>query len=203
VPSQGDTLPGMRSRASATTRTAVPEGVQDLLGRLFGVASREARRVERNPDEWKATLRRIVLELDLYLQENVATDAAHAELIRKCMESALRSLDLDDFWPGLAGGLMMLAFVLMGDPPDHRRRRGGRKTPRHYQLTVHRSLAYARTSEQRFRTLLAAKRSGAQLSRNPLELWWEFRRREGPGTTKHKFLQWYRQRHPADYAEVF
>jgi hypothetical protein len=80
------------------------------LIRLFGATSQEATNKTRTATQWKTTLNKILSELDEYLDA-----AAHI-----CLED-------EDFWPGYVEGITRVTLALLGDYPDHQRRRAGRK----------------------------------------------------------------------------
>ena len=111
--------------SNKNTKSAVPKSMQVQLARLFGADSKEARRMQRSAKDWKATLRNVLHELDRYIQANVDTDELHATMIASGLFAADESLKEDDFWPGYAEGLTRVVLVLLGDYPDHRRRKGG------------------------------------------------------------------------------
>lgn len=189
---------------ATATRSAVPKSMQVQLGRLFGTGSKEARRMQRSPEEWKATLRNVLHELDRYIQANVDTDELHATMIASGLFAADESLKDDDFWPGYAEGLTRVVLMLLGDYPDHRRRTGGKKSADHYSLGLHRSLHYTQSTEQRFRTLLAAGVFGLPgLNTPPREVLMEFRGRFGSKPTHAQFVRWYKKQFPDQYTAVF
>ncbi len=185
--------------------TAVPKAVQVQLGRLFGSTSVEASKQTRTAAEWKRTLQNILHELKSYIIASVDTDELHANFIASGLLAAEESLKEEEFWPGYAEGLTRIVLVLLGDYPDHRRRKGGAKSSDHYGLQLCRSLHYTQSPEQRFRTLWAAGRvfGTKRLSRPPQEVLDEFRRRFGNRPTHAHFLRWYKKNFPADYTAVF
>jgi hypothetical protein len=186
------------------TPTPVPKSVQIQLAWLFGAESTEAHKTQRRPAEWKATLQKILRELDRYIQTNVDTDELHSSIIATGLFAARESLKEDDFWPGYAEGITRALLALLGDYPDHRSRRGGSKPNDHYLLNLHRSLHYAQHTEQRFRTLLDAGVFGVPgLSAPPRDVLNEFRRQFGSKPTHVQFLRWYKKHFPADYTAVF
>ena len=85
----------------------------------------------RTPTEWRKTLRLELQELDRYLTENVETDDLHKSMLRLGLDSADKALNEEDFWPGYLEGITRLALLLMGDYPDHRGRKPGRKKSEH------------------------------------------------------------------------
>lgn len=174
------------------------------LSRLFGAGSKEARERTRTAATWKRTLRKVLHELDRYVQANVDTDELHSIIIASGLFAADESLKDEDFWPGYAEGLTRVVLALMGDVPDHRKRKGGARSSDHYRLDLHRSLLYHQNSDQRFRTLLAAGVFGVPgLSRPPREVLNDFRSHYGHRPTWRQFLRWYKKHHPADYTAVF
>ena len=178
--------------------------MQVQLSRLFGDGSKEARHAQRSAKEWKATLRKVLHELDRYIQANVDTDELHAMMISTGLFAADESLKDDDFWPGYAEGLTRVILTLLGDYPDHRRRRGGAKSADHYSLSLHRGLHYPQSTEQRFRTLIAAGVFGLPgLKAPPREVLMEFRRRFGSKPTHAQFVRWFKKQFPDQYTAVF
>jgi hypothetical protein len=190
-------------RATARGKGPVPEGMHILLARLFGSESTEARREKRNAAEWRKTLKAVLDELDRYIAANVDSDELHRLMLMSGLAAANESLDHEDFWPGYAAGLTRLALLLLGDYPDHRKRKPGRKRDGHYKLNTCRSGQWLQTPGQRYRTLLAAGQVGfPKLSAPPRDLADEFflqrRRIDHSG-----FMEYYRERFPRDYATLF
>lgn len=178
--------------------------MQNQLSRLFGADSTEARKTDRTVAEWKRTLRKVLHELDRYVQANVDTDELHFLIIASGLFAADESLKDEEFWPGYAEGVTRVLLALLGDVPDHRRRKGGAKSSDHYGLDLHRSLNYRQGSDQRLRTLLAAGVFRVPgLSRPPREVLNEFRSHYGHRPTWKQFLRWYKKNFPADYTAVF
>jgi len=190
--------------ATKTTKTAVPRAMQVQLARLFGAESSEARRTGRTATEWKVTLRKVLHELDRYIQANVDTDELHAFMIASGLFAADESLKEEDFWPGYLEGMTRVVLCLLGDYPDHRRRKRGAKAKDHYSVRLHRTLQYCQDPEQRFRTLVAAgafRLPGLQTP--PREVLIEFRRRFGSKPTHAQFVRWYKKQFPDQYTAVF
>ena len=185
-------------------RTAVPKSLQNQLSRLFGANSKEARKTARTVNEWKSTLRKVLHELDRYVQANVDSDELHSFILATGLGAADESLKEEDFWPGYAEGITRVLLTLLGDYPDHRRRKGGAKSADHYLLGLHRSLHYTQSAEQRFRTLIAAGVFGVPgLSQPPRKVLDGFRSRFGGRPTQAQFMRWYKKHFPTDYTAVF
>ena len=134
--------------ASAVRRSsAVPKAMQVQLARLFGSSSGEARAKARTPAEWKKTLTKVLGELERYLDANIHTDELHFFLLMGCLMAGRESLKEEDFFAGYAEAVTRLALLLMGDYPDHRRRKTGLKKADHYSLARHRSVVFSPGSE--------------------------------------------------------
>jgi len=118
----------MPPRKQPIESTPVPRALQVQLGRLFGAASSEASRSSRTPTEWRRTLRRVLHEIDRYLIANVDTDDLHLQMLQSGLFAADEALKEEDFWPGYVEGITRVLLLLLGDYPDHRRRRGGRRS---------------------------------------------------------------------------
>jgi hypothetical protein len=186
----------------AARKTAVPKSMQIQLARLFGEASKEAKATTRTPAEWRRALRRVLADLDKYLDENVTTDEMHRFMLATGLWAASEALKEEDFWPGYTEGLTRFALSLLGDYPDHRKQRLHGKRKSHYSLRRFRSVVYSQTPEQKVKTLFGTSSFGVpKLSTNPITLWREYVARvQSP--SYRKFLQWYRKHYPQDYAAV-
>lgn len=91
----------------------------------------------------------------------------------------------------------------MGDYPDHRTRRAGRKKNQHYRLTRFRDVRYLQTPTQNVNTLLGAHQFGIPMTKSPVDALGEFRKEHGFGAGFDVFVQWFRKHYPADYASIF
>jgi len=178
--------------------------VRVQLSRLFGAESRIATQEQRNPVEWRATLRKVVRELGQYLGANVESDEVHMMMLYSGLAAAEESLKQDDFWPGYVEGITRLALTLMGDYPDHRKRKGGAKRKDHYLLRRMRTIRYYQDELQRVKTLLSTTTIGyPKLTMNPRDALSEFQELYGRQGTYIEFFRWYRRTYPEDYAAVF
>jgi hypothetical protein len=178
--------------------------MQIQLARLFGAESKHASTFKRSGLRWRKTLRAVLREIDSYVAVNVDTDELHRSMLLSGLAAAAESLKQEDFWPGYAEGITRLALILLGDYPDHRRRRYGRKQDSHYRLDRARSVHWVQTPEQRFTTLLDVGSVGfPQLSAKPRDVLSMFRQRFGNKPNHAQFIEWYRVHFPEDYAAVF
>ena len=177
-------------------------GIQ--LARLFGADSKVATSNPQTPVQWKRTLNAVLDELAEYLAVNIDTDEVHQHMLAGALYGAKEALKQEEFWPGYVEGITRLAFLLIGDYPDHRRRKRGRKDQDHYKLDRLRKGEWRQTPHQRLLTLYAAGRYGfPELSADPMERLREFRNLYGFGPSQRAFLEWYRATYPNDYAAVF
>ena len=191
------------SKQKRSSATQVPPGVEVQLARLFGAASSEAKMKSRTPAQWKKTLRGVLQELFRYLEANVETDDVHWPMLHSGLVAAYESLKGKDFWPGYVEGITRLALILMGDYPDHSKRKRGRKTEDHYRLSQRRSVQYVQTSNQKLGTLVAAPMLEIKLSKDVFDALREFRGVAGYKVGYKEFFRWYRKKYPQDYAAVF
>jgi hypothetical protein len=174
------------------------------LARLFGAESSEAKMESRSSAQWKSTLRGVLEELFRYLKANIETDEVHWPMLRSGLFAAHESLKGKDFWPGYVEGITRLALILMGDYPDHHKRKLGRKPQDHYQLSRYRSVQYVQTSNQKLKTLVdAPSMVGIELSKDAYAALREFRGVAGYKVGYKEFFRWYRKKYPQDYAAVF
>lgn len=182
----------------------ITSAVQVQLARLFGSASAEATAQARTPREWKRTLRKVLEEIDRYTQTNVETDKLHWLMICSCFVAANEALKNEDFWPGYAEAITRLALLLLGDYPDHRKRKTGKRKAEHYHLSRLRGLHYLQNQDQKLKVLLAAQGAGfPELSVAPRTALSQFRAEFGYQVGFRGFVRWYKKNHPSDYASVF
>ncbi len=184
--------------------TSVPPAMKIQLARLFGSKSSVAKVNERTPRDWKLTLNQVLDELEHYLEKNVHTDTIHYLMLRSGLHSARESLKEEDFLLGYIEGITRLALLLIGDYPDHRKRKLGRKQANYYELSHFRSQIWLQNSNQRLNTLIAAWNLGIlKLTKNPMDALGEFRDQYGFKPDYEAFFEWYKQIYPQDYASVF
>jgi hypothetical protein len=182
----------------------VPKAMQVQLARLFGTESKEASTCTRRTTEWRKTLKAALREIDRYIAENADTDELHRWMLLSGLAAADESLNEEDFWPGYAEGITRLALMLLGDYPDHRKGKPGRKKDHHYSLNSCRSAQWVQTPEQRFRTVMEAGSIGyPTLSAKPRDVLDDFRRQFGFKPNWADFMEWYRANFPRDYAALF
>jgi hypothetical protein len=180
------------------------EAMRVQLSRLFGSSSQLATSQRRTPAQWKKVLKAVLREVRQYVSANVDTDELHRFMLFTSIYAAEEALKQDDFWPGYVEGVTRLTLLLLGDYPDHRKRKKGRKEDDHYKLNLLRSAQWAQTPDQRFRTFFGVGNVGfPELSARPLDVLHEFRDRYGYRPSQADFMEWYRQNYPGDYAKIF
>lgn len=158
----------------------------------------------RSAAEWRKTLRGVIQELDCYIATNVDTDDLHRRMLLSGLAAADHSLKDEDFWPGYAEGITRIALILLGDYPDRRKRKPGRKKDGHYALNSCRSGQWVQTPEQRFCALWEASNVGyPEFSVPPRDVLREFRTQYGFKPDHSDFMEWYRAHFPKDYALLF
>ncbi len=178
--------------------------IKTQLSRLFGSTSKLASADARTPAQWRKVLRAVLQEIEGYVAENVDSDEMHKLMLLSGILAADEALNEDDFWPGYVEGITRLMLILLGDYPDHRRRKYGRKKEDHYKLDRLRSVQWVQTPEQRFRTLFRVGIVGfPELSANPREVLRSFRDLFGYKPTHTDFMEWYRKSYPKDYTSIF
>jgi hypothetical protein len=135
----------------------IPKAFNIQFSRLFGESSKIAKTQELTDRQLRKVLKKMLDEIYHYIDENVTTDELHYIMLLSGLDSASNSLVNDDFfWPGYIEGIIRLCFVLLGDYPDHRRRKGGKKKQDHYKLNLNRKLCYAQDADQKVRVLRAS-----------------------------------------------
>ena len=185
-------------------KSKVPISMRILMSKLFGENSNEAKKEIRSPAEWKKTLTKVLDEMYQYLNINIHSDELHTHMLLSGLVAAHESLKEDDFWLGYLEGILRLSLILLGDYPDHRRRRGGRKNKNHYRLNNMRSIVYTQNTNQKLQTMLAAAVFGLpgfkQDIREALRL---FHDEKGYSASYKDFICWFKDRYPRDYASLF
>jgi hypothetical protein len=174
------------------------------LSRLFGADSKTAKMSPQTPAQWRRTLGAVLNELEEYVAANVDTDEVHQWMLFVTFDAARQALKEEDFWPGYVEAITRIALLMMGDYPDHRRRKKGRKDEGHYKLDGHRTVGWSQNPQQRKLTLYAAKQFGfPRLSGDTIDRLHEFRNLYGYRASDLAFVEWYRKTYPEDYAAVF
>lgn len=194
----------MKSTRSPKPRQPIPPAFKVQFGRLFGGQTAFNRNDDLTDTEWKHVLHNILIELERYLKQNVDTDELHMYMLYTGFLAAENALNERDFWPPYCEAILRISFLLMGDYPDHRRRKGGRKHEGYYSLDQFRNVRYMQDTNQKLTTLLAVTRFGLpKLEMDPREALHEFRDQVGFKSTYKDFFKWYRKNYPKDYALVF
>jgi hypothetical protein len=178
--------------------------MQVLLSKLFGTSSRKANSNSLKEDQCRTILSQLVDELYFYMDENVQTDELHRLMLLSGLVAAKESLKEEDSYLGYIEGITRFSMLLMGDYPDHRKRKGGRKNSDYYKLNLLRSVTFVQDPEQMFRTILAVDNTGfPDLSVNPRFALEKFRDEFGTKATHRNFIEWYKKKYPDDYATLF
>lgn len=185
-------------------KRVVPPALRILLARLFGASSALAKRTELSDSEWRRVLKALLAELYAYQIANLRTDEFHEVVLASGLASAHGSLSEVDFWPGYVEGIVRYALTLIGDYPDHRRRKPGRKKADHYDLTLRRSVTYPQSADQQYRTLWAAVDLGILGTKDKMWVLMDpfLSASDGNASSREK-LDWFRSTYPAIYARAF
>ncbi len=185
----------------------IPRAMQVQIARLFGANSKEATKDQLSQSECKKVLEKILDELSRYLEDNVDTDELHLLMLHSGLWAASEALKEEEFLLGYIEGIVRFSLVLMGDYPDHRKRKGGRKSDSHYDLERMRSIVYAQDSNQRLQTMIAASIIGQGMvpgfKKDTYAALQEFRQENGNKASYKEFIRWFRKKYPEDYAALF
>jgi hypothetical protein len=186
-------------------RNIVPKALQIQFALLFGDSSKIAKSTELTDPQWRKVLKKSLDEIYNYIKENVTTDELHYMMLYSGLSSAFNALQKDDFfWPGYIEGITRLCLLLLGEYPDHRKRKGGKKNKDHYKLNVHRKLCYAQDADQKVRVLRASSRIGfLGPSHDFNSIIGEFRSEKGFKASYTDFITWYRRQYPEEYSKLF
>ncbi|MEW5915526.1 MAG: hypothetical protein AB1762_03940 [Gemmatimonadota bacterium] len=176
-----------------------------LMGRLFGENSSEAAELSRTDAQWRKTILKLLRELDRYQRANIRTDGFHELLLAASLTAAHKAAtEDDDIWPGVVEGLVRYALTLMGDWPDHHRRKKGRKAENHYDLGLRRSITYRQDTHQQFLTLYQAVESKSFGVSTPMwQLLSSYYEEFGYTKGERSRIDWFRKKYPEVYARIF
>lgn len=180
------------------------EPMKNQMARLFGAQSKFANADYLTDAEWRIAFKKVTVELYRYMRQNVDTDPPHRELLESAFLCASHDLDTEDAYIGYIQALTRLCLVLMGDYPDHRKRRGKGKGKGYYGLQMCRSLEYTRSPNQRLWALDASRLlfvEGCDVK--VFDELNKFRRQFGYEPTIADFLRWFAAEHPVHYAATF
>ena len=183
----------------------VPKPFQVQFSRLFGESSKIAKAQKLTDNQCRKVLKGLLDEIHSYIEENVITDELHYVMLCSGLASASNSIKNDEFfWPGYIEGITRLCLLLLGDYPDHRKRKGGKKKQDHYKLNRHRKLCYAQDADQKVRVLWASTRSGfLEPPHDFNSIMGEFRSEKGYKASYSDFIRWYRTKYPQEYSKLF
>jgi hypothetical protein len=182
----------------------VPTAMIVQLSRLFGEKSKIAKKNTRSDTEWRRDLNLVLAELWNYFDSNVETDTVHRVMLHSGFAAATHALSIEEnFWPGYVEGITRILLCLLGDYPDHRKRKTGSKKEDHYRLSNDRSVGFLQTNKQKLHMLCWAAPALLELSAMPLNVFHDFRNDVGFEVPQEEFLSWYKENYPDDYLKVF
>lgn len=182
----------------------VPTAMIVQLSRLFGEKSKMATKNARSDAEWRRDLNLVLVELWNYFDSNIETDTVHRIMLESGFAAATHALSIkENFWPGYVEGITRILLCLLGDYPDHRKRKTGSKKEDHYRLSMNRSVKFLQTKEQKLHMLCWIAPALLELSAMPLNIFHDFHDDVGFEVPQEEFLSWYKEHYPADYLKVF
>ncbi len=109
-------------------QTPTDEAIKSMriqLARLFGEESKIATGELRTNGQRRRVLRSVLTELEQYLRANVDTDEFHKSLMIGGLMGAREALKREDFGRDTLEGVKRILLTLLGDYPDHHRRKRG------------------------------------------------------------------------------
>ena len=181
----------------------MPDEIITLNKSLFGCQSKDCRKYERTEKEWKELLRKYVVEIQKYLNENIETDSIHMKRLSDAASSSETSLKEENYLPLYIEGLIRLIFTLIGQSPEHDRRKGGRKTKDHYKLDKYRNICYIQDSQQKYHLLHYASHNHFISVQNMRLVYYDFCKEFSYYEKKKKFINWFKKKYPDDYLRIF
>lgn len=181
----------------------MPEEIIALNKSLFGCKSRDSQKYERTEKEWKELLKKYVVEIQEYLNENIETDSIHMERLLAAASSSETALRKEDYLPLYIEGLIRLIFTLIGQSPEHCRRKGGRKAKDHYKLDKYRNICYIQDSQQKYRLLHFASQHHYISIQHMRSVYYDFCKEFTYYEKKKKFINWFKEKYSDDYLRIF
>jgi hypothetical protein len=185
----------------------VPISVEYLLSALFGKLNYHGYVGAVSKSKWQKDLTKVATYLKKSIEFNVHTDTIHrARLLRSCddlVEKLKKTKTINDINAVTIECLTRLAFLLLGNMPDHWRRRAPYQD-RFWRLDGHRSIQYHQTTEQKAYLLIHLvdiKKEFDISIKDYRDLHDAFYR--GFKSKAHPFLLWFKHEYPKIYCEVF
>lgn len=192
-------LPQTIPRDMGTVEFSIP--TEDFLRRLFG-RSMLYIHGQRSQKTWKKIQRKIHSIVNKAVENNFQSDAFHKTRINRYLcniEEACNSKENVDIEIILS--LTGMVLELLGGLPDYSDRRALNRNDDYY-LSGLRSLRYCQTPHQKMRTIIEAARYKPYCDYHKTEDLYEEYVTNYNGNSKG-FLEWYKKKYPAVYAEIF
>ncbi len=152
---------------------------------------------------WIKDCRRLIEELEKYIEANVNTDKNHLNEIRYqivVMKGTLRGKSSLDREPILITALAKLCLLLLGDRPKHLRKKRVNK-PEFYILQNVRTLQYHQTPKQKAIVIKRECTTGNTQKLEGEEI--KNLERRLKSLSSIEFVNWFKGDYPNIYAELF
>lgn len=187
--------------------TYVPISIEYLMSELFGKLQYHGYVGAVSRSTWKKDLLKVAKYIKRAVLLNVETDAIHRKKVLATCDALLQDLGaastINAANAAVIEHLIRLVFLLLGNMPDHWRRRSP-YSDSFWKLNGHRTLHYSQSVEQKVATLINAvdiqKRVEVPLEEHP-NLHEAFYL--GFKGNSSEFLTWFKNKYPAAYCEVF
>ena len=182
--------------------------MQEQISSLFGYHSKDAQRYDFSQAELVKLLNKILNELKYYLDKNIDTDSLHYNQLTDSLSllsnSSYKDKRMEEIYFDYIEKFIRFSLLLMGDNPDHRKRKGGRKSKEHYDLSRHRSIIYLQDTDQQFFTMLNASIYFREKFKiDTKKVLRDFRHEKGYKATRKDFINWFKEKYPKEYLVLF
>ena len=159
--------------------------------------------------EWRGYCTRLFDHLQRYVETNLVTDALHREQIQHALQSLKGAVRQPEREALLVTGLVRLCFLLLGDAPNHWRKKVVNR-PDYFALDRFRSIHYAQSPEQRARMIWRTavyprieKARQAGPDDPDAERWHSLYHRLDRGGRHAEFIEAFRRECATEYVKLF
>jgi hypothetical protein len=134
----------------------IPLSVEHFLSYMFGKNSTHGLAGSSSKSDWTKLCKKLILHLEKYVEQNIYTDRIHLQRIKLQIDALRASLSVKvgparD--PLLFAAFCKLCLLLMGDLPDHWRKKVVNR-PEYFRLNPRRSLLYVQSRQQKVNLIL-------------------------------------------------
>lgn len=185
-----------RDNGSINVPAFITDDLWHILGKFYSQSSSST---PYKALKWKTAMKKLITKLEIAIKRNVDTDAIHRQKIDRHVRLVKKAIHAGtEAEPQVIAELLFLAFELIGGMPKNTEVEHASKKS-YFDLRRHRTIHYLQSPEQKARLILDTsgwKMFNEHYSISEIE-------DEYYGKDKVKFLEWFKQKHPAVYAKLF